>query len=99
MYDQDGSGEITPDEMVEIFSLMYAVQVGYFSQQKITMRLMRRKMTTIESAQMYVTNTQGFTEGEGKAQAKKVFEALDMDKDGKIGKEEFITVRQKSMNI
>ena len=27
MYDQDGSGEITPDEMVEIFSLMYAVQV------------------------------------------------------------------------
>ena len=48
---------------------------------------------------MYVTNTQGFTEGEGKAQAKKVFEALDIDKDGKIGKEEFITVRQKSMNI
>ena len=27
MYDQDSSGEITPDEMVEIFSLMYAVQV------------------------------------------------------------------------
>ena len=48
---------------------------------------------------MYVTNTQGFTEGEGKAQAKKVFEALDMDKDGKIGIEEFITVGQTSMNI
>ena len=28
MYDQDSSGEISPDEMVEIFSLMYAVQVG-----------------------------------------------------------------------
>ena len=33
MYDQDGSGEITPEEMVEIFSLMYAVQVGRFSRQ------------------------------------------------------------------
>jgi Ca2+-binding EF-hand superfamily protein len=27
MYDKDGSGEIDLDEMVEIFCLMYAVQV------------------------------------------------------------------------
>ena len=27
MYDQDSSGEISPEEMIEIFSLMYAVQV------------------------------------------------------------------------
>ena len=37
---------------------------------------------------------QGCTEGDGKAQAKKVFAALDIDKDGKIGLEEFITVGQ-----
>ena len=27
MYDKDGSGEIDVDEMVDIFSLMYSVQV------------------------------------------------------------------------
>ena len=30
MYDQDNSGAITPNEMIEIFSLMYAVQVAGF---------------------------------------------------------------------
>lgn len=81
MYDQDGSGEITPDEMVEIFSLMYAVQVHWGG-------------TVLVSTIYIVTNTQGCTEGDGKAQAKRVFEALDIDKDGKIGKEEFIKVGQ-----
>ena len=81
MYDQDGSGEITPDEMVEIFSLMYAVQVYWGG-------------TVLVSTIYIVTNTQGCTEGDGKAQAKRVFEALDIDKDGKIGKEEFIKVGQ-----
>ena len=38
------------------------------------------------------TNIQGCTEEEGKAQAKKVFAALDIDKDGRVGMEEFITV-------
>ena len=28
MYDKDGSGEIDVDEMVDIFSLMYTVQVN-----------------------------------------------------------------------
>ena len=28
MYDQDNSGAISPEEMVEIFTLMYSVQVG-----------------------------------------------------------------------
>ena len=28
MYDKDGSGEIDVDEMVDIFSLMYTVQVA-----------------------------------------------------------------------
>ena len=46
----------------------------------------------------YVNNVQGFTEVEGRAQANKVFEALDIDKDGKIGMEEFIRVGLKTNN-
>ena len=33
MYDQDNSGAISPEEMVEIFTLMYSVQVGVASLQ------------------------------------------------------------------
>ena len=93
MYDQDSSGEITPDEMVDIFSLMYAVQVGRFSSQQI-------KLNWSKNICVVILIGQGCTEGDGKAQAKKVFAALDIDKDGKIGLEEFITVGQTmSMNI
>ena len=97
MYDQDSSGEITPDEMVEIFSLMYAVQV--LLSVKNTAVNEKEDDNCFSQHNTYITNTQGCTEGEGKAQAKKVFEALDIDKDGKIGIEEFITVGQTSMNI
>ena len=38
-------------------------------------------------------------EGDGKIQAAKVFEALDIDKDGKIGLEEFITVGRIEENL
>ena len=94
MYDQDGSGEITPEEMVEIFSLMYAVQVGRFSRQIKLCRwlhIMQGDDKCFGQHNMF-NQYQGCTEEEGKAQAKKVFAALDIDKDGRVGMEEFITV-------
>ena len=45
------------------------------------------------------TNVQGCTEEDGKAQAKKVFAALDIDKDGRVGMEEFIMVGMTTMTI
>ena len=56
-------------------------------------------MTNVLVSTICSTNVQGYTEEDGKAQAKKVFAALDIDKDGRVGMEEFITVGMTTMTI
>ena len=72
-------GEIDVEEMVEIFSLMYTVQVSDLRWQ--------------EFCSDFFYKLKGFTEEEGKERAEKIFETLDKNGDGSLEEEEFIKVQ------
>ena len=62
------------EEMVEIFSLMYTVQVG----------------SCVLCSLVSYYAVQGFTEEEGQDRAKKIFNTLDKNRDGSLEEAEFI---------
>ena len=68
MYDKDSSGEIDLDEMVEIFCLMYAVQVRHSPTKEQIFDSLRLKVFIC---------LQGFSEEEATERAEKIFHTLD----------------------
>ena len=93
------------DEMVEIFCLMYSMQVrtillslvlpflDYFpigGQQLLY--LYRASTLRLFSKHIKCFHSQGFTEEEATARALHIFETLDKNGDGSLAEEEFIKV-------
>ena len=85
MYDKDNSGEIDLDEMVEIFCLMYSIQVSHWS----TLRFV--VLININSIDILAV-LKGYTEEEAIERAGKVFESLDKNNDGGLAEDEFVKV-------
>ena len=72
-------GEIDVDEMVEIFCLMYALQVIH-------------KQIDIFCQVISSSLVQGYTEEEATERAMKIFATLDKNGDGSLAEDEFIKV-------
>ena len=85
MYDKDNSGEIDLDEMVEIFCLMYSIQVSYWSTLHFFI------LININSIDILAV-LKGYTEEEAIERAGKVFESLDKNNDGGLAEDEFVKV-------
>ena len=83
MYDKDNSGEIDLDEMVEIFCLMYSIQVSHWSTSHFSVNV---KIIDIMAV------LKGYTEEEAIERAGKVFESLDKNNDGGLAEDEFVKV-------
>jgi hypothetical protein len=92
------AGEIEVDEMVDIFCLMYSVQVRtqFLSFNNC---VSQNWVLHLGYPYYFLSSLQGYTEEEATERALNIFESLDKNGDGSLAEDEFIKASQKLLII